>query len=103
MRSLPALDLNRLLDGTPYDAVVRIGEGGMGEIYEAVGRVAGERVVVKVLRAELLKQPEMIDRMRVEGEALELLSHPNIVGARGHGTTRGGRPYVAMERIVGCT
>jgi serine/threonine-protein kinase len=103
MASQPALDLDRLLDGTPYYAVVRLGEGGMGEIYEAVGRVAGERVVVKVLRADLLKQPEMIDRMRVEGEALELVSHPNIVGARGHGMTRAGRPYVAMERVMGCT
>jgi serine/threonine-protein kinase len=56
-----------------------------------------------VLRAELAKQPEMIDRMRVEGEALELLSHPNIVGARGHGITRAGRPYVAMERVTGPT
>jgi serine/threonine-protein kinase len=103
MASQPALDLDRLLDGTPYYAVVRLGEGGMGEIYEAVGRVAGERVVVKVLRSDLLKQPEMIDRMRVEGEALELVSHPNIVGARGHGMTRAGRPYVAMERVMGAT
>lgn len=103
MGSLPALDLDRLLDGTPYFAVARLGAGGMGEIYEAVGRMAGERVVVKLLRAELLDQPDMVDRMRVEGEALELLAHPNIVGARGHGTTREGRPYVAMERVKGCT
>jgi len=103
MGSLPAFDLDKLLDGTPYFAVARLGAGGMGEIYEAVGRAAGERVVVKVLRSELSRQPEMIDRMRVEGEALELLSHPNIVGARGHGMTREGRPYVAMEKVRGCT
>jgi serine/threonine-protein kinase len=103
MGSLPALDVDTLLEGTPYLAMARLSEGGMGEIYEAVDREGGGRVVVKLLRAELCKQPEMIDRMRVEGEALALLSHPNIVGARGHGLTREGRPYVAMERVVGCT
>jgi serine/threonine-protein kinase len=98
-----AQDIDGLLHGTPYRATRRLGAGGMGEIYEASGPRAGGTVVVKVLRADIAQQADMIDRMRVEGEALELLSHPNIVVAHGHGLTSDGRPYVAMEKLDGST
>jgi serine/threonine-protein kinase len=45
----------------------------------------------------------MVDRMRVEGEVLEVLRHPNIVAFSARGTTASGRPYVAMERLEGAT
>jgi serine/threonine-protein kinase len=95
--------MDRLLEGTPYRAVARLGSGGMGEIYDAVDKSSSGRIVVKLLRHDLRLQADMIDRMRVEGEALELLRHPNIVIAHGHGTTVDGRPYVAMERLEGVT
>src|ERR1044071_8010357 len=90
-----AHDVEQLLVGTPFRAVARIAAGGMGEIYEAATSDS-EIVVVKLLRADLVRQADMIDRMRVEGEALELLRHPSIVASRGHGMTADGRPYVAM-------
>ena len=99
----PALDLDALLQGTPFRAVARLGAGGMGEIYEAVGPFGGEPVVVKVLRAELVDQAELVERLRREGEMLQFLSHPNIVASYGHGTTAAGRPYVVLERLVGST
>jgi serine/threonine-protein kinase len=103
MSSVQALDVEEVLKGTPYRAVARLGAGGMGELYEAVGPTPGERVVVKLLRAELASQRELVERMRVEGEVLELLAHRNIVAGLGHGTTSDGRPYVAMERLCGRT
>jgi serine/threonine-protein kinase len=103
MGSEPAREVEQLLEGTPYRLVARLGAGGMGEIHEAIGEDGSERVVVKLLKAHLLKQADMVDRMRVEGEALALLRHRGIVGYRGHGTTADGRPYVAMERLDGCT
>jgi serine/threonine protein kinase len=90
-----------LLAGTPFHLERRLGEGGMGEIYEAVRGASGERVAVKLLRAELVDHPDMVDRMRVEGEVLAAVRHPNVVGWRGHGTTALGTPYVAMERVHG--
>jgi serine/threonine-protein kinase len=103
MGSEPACEVDQLLEGTPYRLVARLGAGGMGEIHEAIGEDGSERVVVKLLKAHLVKHADMVDRMRVEGEALALLRHPAIVGYRGHGTTADGRPYVAMERLEGCT
>ena len=103
MSSETSPEMDRLLEGTPYRAVARLASGGMGEIYDAVDQGSSDRIVVKLLRRDLRLQADMIDRMRVEGEALELLRHPNIVAARGHGTTAGGLPYVAMERLDGVT
>src|SRR5258706_7576830 len=103
MSSESAPEFDQLLEATPYSAVRRLASGGMGEIYEAFGPDGRDRVAVKLLRAELVGQADMVDRMRVEGEALALLGHPNIVAARGHGTTAAGRPYVAMEYLEGET
>ncbi|HKQ69593.1 MAG TPA: serine/threonine-protein kinase [Polyangiaceae bacterium] len=86
--------------GTPYRIVRRLGQGGMGEIYEADALHEAGRVVVKVLRRD---QSEMADRMRVEAEALAALAHPNIVGYRGRGRASDGRPYLVLEHVEGCT
>jgi serine/threonine-protein kinase len=98
-----SLDLDTLLQGTPFRAVARLGAGGMGEIYEAAGPFGGPPVVVKVLRAELADHAELVERLLREGEILQLLAHPNIVVAHGHGTTAAGRPYVVLERLTGST
>jgi len=98
-----SIDLDALLRGTPFRAVARLGAGGMGEIYEAIGPFGGAPVVVKVLRAELADRAELVERLRREGEMLQFLSHPNIVVSHGHGTTSAGRPYVVLERLVGST
>ena len=103
MSSETLQEVEHPLAGTPYRAVRCLAAGGMGEVYEAVGAEGSEVVVVKVLKPSAARQPDMIDRMRVEGEALELLHHPNIVASRGHGSTPDGRPWVAMERLLGST
>src|SRR5258706_2879664 len=103
MSSEPAREVEQLLEGTPYRILGRLAAGGMGQIYEAIAADGSEKVVVKLLRADLLKQADMVDRMRVEGEACALLRHPRIVGYRGHGTTADGRPYVTMEYLEGAT
>ncbi len=103
MSSETACEVEQLLGGTPYRLVGKLAAGGMGEIHDAVGADGSERIVVKLLAEGRLNQADMVDRMRVEGEALQLLRHPGIVGYRGHGTTADGRPYVAMEKLEGCT
>src|SRR5262249_34063431 len=103
MGSKISCEVEQLLEGTPYWILGRIAEGGMGQIHDAVGADGSERIVAKLLASGKLEQADTVDRMRVEGQALELLRHPNIVGYRGHGTTADGRPFVAMEKLEGCT
>jgi len=90
-----------LLQGTPYRATRRLAAGGMGEIYEAVEDGKEAKVAIKLLRADLVGQADLEDRMRLEGELLGLFEHPNIVAVRGAGKTRSGRPFVAMEQLSG--
>lgn len=90
-----------LLEGSPYRSLGMIGEGGMGEVFEAEHRTLGHRVVVKVLRDSYTARFEMRDRMRVEGQALARIRHPHLVMVTDFGETSAGRPFIVMERLEG--
>ena len=62
-----------------YRLVRRIGEGGMGEVWEAVQTSIGRTVAMKFLHAELMKHPTARRRVVGEGRALGKLGHPNVV------------------------
>jgi len=89
--------------GTPYRAIRHLGTGGMGDVF-LVEHVELERqFVAKVLRAEFARHPQLVDRMRLEGQALGRLSHPNIVEVTGFERTADGRPILIMEYLRGRT
>src|SRR5688572_29076706 len=103
MANQPPPDLTELLLGTPFRARARLGVGGMGEVYEAIGPFGGEPVVVKLLRADHTGQADLVERLLREGEMLRWITHPNVVVSHGHGKTAAGRPYVVFERLFGLT
>lgn len=80
----------------PFVIEEMIGEGGMGKVYRARDPVSGERLAVKVLG-----QVGDSVRFAVESDILSKLSHPNVVAYKGHGLTKDGRPYLAMEWLDG--
>jgi serine/threonine protein kinase len=90
-----------LLEGSSYRTLGPLGAGGMGEVLEAEHRALGHRVVVKVLREELAVRRDMLDRMRVEAQALARIRHPHLVMVTDFGHTRSGRPFLVMERLSG--
>ncbi len=90
-----------LLEGSPYRILGSLGAGGMGDVFEAEHRGLGHRVVVKVLREPYTGRSEMHDRMRVEGQALARIRDPHLVMVTDIGTTRSGRPFIVMERLIG--
>ena len=61
-----------------YEAVAKIGQGGMGAVYEAVHRTTGEHVALKLLPPSTAT-PEMIARFKRESAVTAKLNHPNIV------------------------
>jgi serine/threonine-protein kinase len=89
------------LAGTGYRQVHRIGAGGMGEVFEAERN--GRSVVVKVMHPNLVCTPELVDRMRIEGEVLAKLRHPNLVEVEAFGCNAQGRPFIAMQKLQGRT
>ena len=68
-----------LFEGTPYRTVRPLAVGGMAEVYLVTHRGMGRQFVAKVPRAELVVNAQIVDRMRVEAQAIGRLNHPHIV------------------------
>lgn len=92
-----------LLFGTPYRPTQRLGRGGMGEVVEAEHVGLGKAVVVKLLHRDLNARPHLVERLRVEAQALARLAHPNLVVVTDYGRTTEGRAFLVMERLYGRT
>lgn len=90
-----------VLMGTPYATVRLLGRGGMGEVLEAEHLGLGKRVVVKLLRPELSSDPSLVERLRIEAQAMARLQHPHVVSVHDLGTTPSGRPYLVLEYLDG--
>ena len=83
-----------------YEVLRLLGSGGMGTVYEARDPVLERRVAVKVLGAELARQPELRERFLREAQAAGRLRHPNIVQVYDVGESNG-RLFLAMEFVAG--
>jgi serine/threonine protein kinase/tetratricopeptide (TPR) repeat protein len=55
-----------------------LGEGGMGQVYEAADLELGSKVAIKVLRPEISSDPRMISRFRREVQLTRRITHPNV-------------------------
>jgi eukaryotic-like serine/threonine-protein kinase len=84
-----------------YRAVSLLGEGGMGAVYLAEHPEIGRRVAVKVLRPEMIKDPQLLLRFLNEARAANAIRHPNIIEILDSGTTPEGTPYLVMELLEG--
>src|SRR3569623_1782104 len=87
------------LDGT-YRLLRLIGEGGMGEVYEAThARLAG-RYAIKVLLRDLTQNPDAVARFDREARVTSLLQHPNVVQVIDHNTSSDGTEYLVGESLA---
>ncbi len=84
-----------------YRLVRRLGAGGMGEVFLAQDTRLERRVALKVMSAELAKDPNQRKRFRTEAKAASGLSHPHICVIYEVGETEDGRPFLAMEYVEG--
>jgi serine/threonine-protein kinase len=84
-----------------YAIIRKIGEGGMGAVYEARHAVIGKRVAVKVLLEKFLENQELVARLLQEARLASSIGHENIVDVTDYGTTNDGRAFVVMEFLDG--
>src|SRR5437868_5153761 len=84
-----------------YLIVRRIGEGGMGAVYEAKHTIIGKRVAVKVLLEKFLAKSDFVARLLQEARLASAIGHEHIVDVTDFGTTDDGRAFVVMEFLEG--
>ncbi len=78
-----------------YEIRTLLGEGGMGEVYEAQDRVLNRRVALKVVRPNIA--PDYLLR---EGRALAAIHHDGVVTVHAMGHHKG-TAFLVLERVQG--
>jgi serine/threonine-protein kinase len=88
--------------GETYQVVRVVGEGGMGRVYEARHlRLKDRRFAVKVLHADLARQPAVVARFQREARSASSIGHANVVDVFDVHRTTDGRPYLVGEFLDG--
>ncbi len=93
-----------LLPGTvvgSYRIEKEIGRGGMGKVFQATHCVLPRKAAIKVMHAELCRQPGMATRMVQEAAILEDVRHPGLVRVFECNLLPDHRPFIAMELVDG--
>lgn len=78
-----------------------LGRGGMGAVYCAHDMRLERDVAIKVVRAELLSDPDARTRFRREAQLVARLQHPGIVSVFDYGTLPDGAAFLVMEYVRG--
>ncbi|MEM9194026.1 MAG: serine/threonine-protein kinase [Myxococcota bacterium] len=103
MSSAPQADHNDARIGANfvgYEVVNFVADGAMGRVYEARGST-GDKVALKVLHREVVKDTVAVERFKREYETAEELEHPYIVRVLDFGETPDRSWYLAMEFLEG--
>ncbi|HEU0086322.1 MAG TPA: Stk1 family PASTA domain-containing Ser/Thr kinase [Pseudonocardiaceae bacterium] len=89
-----------------YELGETLGYGGMSEVHRGRDVRLGRDIAIKVLRADLARDPQFQHRFRKEAQNAAALNHPAIVAVYDTGetdSTYGPLPYIVMEFVDGRT
>jgi len=77
-----------------------LAKGGMAEVYIGTHTTLQRPVAIKLLKADLQGEPELLERFEREARAIAILRHPNIVQVFDF-DSYGNQPYLIMEYVPG--
>ena len=85
-----------------YDVTALLGEGGMGQVWQATDTQLGRQVALKILPDAFAADPDWLARFTREAQILASLNHPNIAQIHGIEEAEGTRALV-VELVEGPT
>ena len=85
-----------------YDVTALIGEGGMGQVYQATDTKLNRQVALKILPEAFATDPDRLARFQREAQVLASLNHPNIAQIHGIEESEDTRALV-LELVEGPT
>jgi serine/threonine protein kinase len=85
----------------PYRILGKLGEGGMGAVFEGLHEVIERKVAIKVLHPDYAQRPEFVTRLFNEARAVNRIDHPGIVQVSDYGQLPDQTAYIVMELLAG--
>ena len=85
-----------------YDVTALLGEGGMGQVWQATDTQLNRQVALKILPDAFADDPDRLARFKREAQILASLNHPNIAAIYGIEEAEGTRALV-LELVEGPT
>ena len=85
-----------------YDVTSLLGEGGMGQVWQATDTQLNRQVALKILPDAFADDPDRLARFTREAQILASLNHPNIAAIYGIEEAEGTRALV-LELVEGPT
>ncbi|MGC1614944.1 MAG: protein kinase [Candidatus Acidiferrum sp.] len=86
--------------GGRYEIVRLLGQGGMGAVYQAHDRELERQVAIKVIRADMAANPEILRRFKQELILARQITHKNVIRIFDLGQAEGIK-FITMEYIEG--
>ena len=96
----PAIGVGALVDNK-YRVDAMVGQGGMGAVFRAWDVRLERSVAIKVVRGDLLADPDSRERFRRESQIVARLQHPSVVTVFDYGTLADGAAFLVMEFVPG--
>ena len=86
--------------GSRYEIVRLLGQGGMGAVYQANDKELERQVAIKVIRADMAANPEILRRFKQELILARQITHKNVIRIFDLGQADGIK-FITMEYIEG--